>query len=229
MSINIYWACNEKEWMLATAPEAVSKKFYAEKKYITGHAFAGVNECPAFNGALKNLYTMKSLYNYHFYVDPDKTWTDVKTQEFFEEHVLIREPKLRMFSFMNKYIFFTDSDSLDTTFYQFPYLEDNNITKRCMPIVGKFDIGQWYRNTEFAFYLKPDFNEFKIEKDEVYGYVQFHTDQKINFIQYAMTDKLRGYAKDGFALNPNMGVMEKYYMHFKLKKLILKEIKENLI
>lgn len=229
MSINVYWASNEKEWQMATPPEAVSKRFYSLKKYQSDSPLASLNHCPAFNDSLKNIYTMKSLYNYHFYVGPTEVTTDFGNQEFFDEHVLVRAPELRMFSFLNKYIFFTDADSLEATFYQYPFFEDNNITKRCVPIPGKFNIAKWYRNTEFAFYLKDGFNEFKIEQDEVYGYVQFHTKEKINFIQYRMTETLTKYARDGFALNSRMGSMENYYKNFKLKKFILKEIKDNIL
>lgn len=231
MSINVYWAADENLWMAATPPESIAKRFYALNKYQSKNPNAQLNYCPAFNDALKNVYTMKSLFNYHFHVDNERVWTEDEDEKFFNEHVLIRAKDLSMYSFINKYLFFTDSDSLETTFYQFPFFEDNNITKRCTPIPGKFDIGKWYRNTEFAFYLNSNFNEFKIEKDEVYGYVQFHTKEKINFIQYRMTDKLREYAKDGFYLNSRLGVgnMEKFYKTFKLKKLILKEIKDNLV
>jgi hypothetical protein len=62
-------------------------------------------------------------------------------------------------------------------------------------------------------------------------YARFHTDEKINFKQFRFTDKLSEYVEDGFKLNffRTMRFLPKYYSAFKNKKLILKEINENLL
>ena len=113
-----------------------------------------------------------------------------------------------------------------------PYFEDNNITDRCTVIPGELDIGKWFRNTDLAFYLKRNYNEFCIEESEIYCYMKFHTTEKINFIQYRQTDKLnlmlldvlrtKNYKKKVFSI-------EKFYSMFRSKKMILKEIQENLV
>ena len=95
-----------------------------------------------------------------------------------------------------------------------------------------FDIGKWFRNTEFAFYLKKDYNEFKIEQDEVFTYLRFHTDEKINFKQFRPTQRISELIADGFACNQiwqPLRKLENYYKIFKNKRLALKEIKENLL
>jgi len=113
-----------------------------------------------------------------------------------------------------------------------PYLEDNNITDRCIVLPGELDIGKWYRNTDLAFYLKQNINEFQIEEGEIYGYIKFHTDQKINFIQYRQTEKLNTLLLDTIRSKNNkkkVFSMEKFYSLFNTKKIILKEIKENIL
>jgi hypothetical protein len=112
-----------------------------------------------------------------------------------------------------------------------PHLEDNNVSERCLVIPGQYDIGKWFRSTDMAFHLKKNYDQFKIEKDEVMFYVRFHTKEKINFKQFRFTETLSDYVKDGFKLNffRSMKFLPAYYAAFKNKKLILKEINENLI
>lgn len=230
MSINVYWACLEDSWLLAEQPESVSSKFYSTHTFTRDEPQSNINYCPAFNDNLKNLYSLKSIYDFNFTVDGDNVSTDKYDQRFFDDHVVIRSLRNRFFSFQHKYIFFTDSPSLKTTFYEYPFLEDNNITSRCIIPAGTFDIGRWFRNTEFAFFLKDGFNEFKITKDEVYSYVRFHTKEPIIFKQFRYTEKLDNYKKDCFQLTVSpMKSLTNYYNNFRHKKLIIKEIQENLL
>jgi len=232
MTINVYWACIEKEWMLASEPDSVASTFYKKDLIDPNNRNSQINYCPAFNDNLKNLYAMRSLYNYEFFLDQGTVKSVDYDQQFYDDHVLIRSYEKRFFSFKNSYIFFTDRPSLKTTFYEFPYFEDNNITQRCVPVAGQFDIGKWFRGTEFAFYLKHNYNSFKIEKDEIYSYVRFHTDEKIKFTEFNYSDKLKQFNQERFeAISkiPRLKNLENYYKMLRHKKLILKEIKENII
>lgn len=232
MTINVYWASAEKEWMLATAPESVASTFYKKDLIDLNNRNSQINFCPAFNDQLKNLFAIRSLYNYEFYLDGENITSNDYNQEFYDDHVLIRSYEKRFFSFRNSFIFFTDCPSLKVSFYEFPYFEDNNITQRCIPVAGQFDIGKWFRGTEFAFYLKQNFDSFKIEKDEIYSYLRFHTDKKINFTQFYYSDKLRQFNQERFEAISKISrlkYLENYYKMLRHKKLILKEIKDNTI
>ena len=231
MTITVYWACIEDDWMLGEEPDPVASKFYKNYNFDKNEPRSFINYCPSFNGNLKNLYNLRSLYTYDFKINSDGLLTTDKfDQRFFDEHVVIRSLKNKFFSFKNRYIFFTEEPSLKVTLYEYPFLEDNNITERCIIPAGVFDIGKWFRNTEFAFFLKKDFNEFKIEKDEVYAYVRFHTEEKIKFVQFRYTQRLGEFNNDGFNLSRSfLKNLENYYKAFKNKKLILKEIKENIL
>lgn len=231
MAINVYWASLEDQWMLAKQPDPVGPLFYKKGLFDKNNPATCLNYCPAFNKNLTNLFALRSLYDYEFSIENDQVSTPYYDKEFFEKHVHIRSYPTKFCSFHNRYIFFTDEPSLNVTFYEYPYLEDNNITQRCMPVTGQFDIGKWFRNTEFAFYLKNGVSTFKIQREEIYSYVRFHTDEQINFKQFRWSDKFRSYNNDGFNLNFNgyLKTLENYYKAFKNKKLILKEIKENLV
>jgi hypothetical protein len=232
MTINVYWACIEKEWMLATPPDSVASVFYKKDLIEDGNRSSQINYCPAFNDNLKNVYAIRSLYDYEFTLTNNTLWSNNYDQEFYNDHVLIRSYEKRFFSFKNSYIFFTDAPSLTTTFYEFPFLEDNNITKRCIPVAGQFDIGKWFRGTEFAFYLKQGYDSFKIERGEIYSYVRFHTAEKINLIEFKYSDKLKQFNQERFetiSKIPRLKKLENYYKMLRHKRLIIKEITENLI
>jgi hypothetical protein len=230
MTITVYWACLEDQWMLAQQPQSVASKFYQNYSFNNDEPASLINYCPSFNGNLKNLYTLQSIYDYDFKIINDQISTDKYDGQFFNEHVTIRSFKNRFFSFNNRYIFFTDEPSLNVTFYEYPFLEDNNITTRCIIPAGQFDIGCWFRNTEFSFFLKKEFDEFKISNREIYSYMRIHSNKNIKFVQFRYTQKISEYNKDGFQLTRTpLKKLENYYKNFKNKKLILKEIRENII
>ena len=230
MSITIYWACLEDEWMAATPPESVASSFYKKHMVDKSTDMSNIGPCPGFNGNLKNVFTLKSLYSYDFTIKDGQVMTDKYDQEFFESHVLIRSLEKKLFSFKNRYVFFTDESSLKVTLYEYPYLEDNNITDRCIPVTGQFDIGRWFRNSDYGFYLKGTQNTFKIEQGEVYSYVRFHTEEPIVFKQFRYTEVFDKYQKDCYSLTKlGLGNLDKYYSMFKTKKPLLAEIKKELL
>lgn len=230
MTTTVYWACIEDQWMLADEPESVASVFYKKYQFNKNEPESLINYCPTFNNNLKNLYTLKSIYDYDFKIVNNNVLTDKYDEQFFNDHVAVRSLEKRFFSFRNKYVFFTDIPSLNVTFYEYPFLEDNNITKRCLIPAGIFDIGKWFRNTEFSFFLKLGIDNFKIEKDEVYSYIRFHTEDNIKFVQFRYSQTLNNYNRDGFQLTRSpLKKIENYYKSFKNKKLILEEIKKNLI
>jgi len=230
MSINVYWACLEEQWMLASEPEPVLSIFKKKYSFDKKEPQSLISYCPAFNKNLKNLFALKSIYDYDFKIIGDNVSTNKYDQSFFDDHITIRSIGQKFFSFRHKYIFFSDEPSLNVTFYEYPFLEDNNVTERCIIPSGTYDIGKWFRNSEFSFFLKNQFNEFKIEKDEIYSYIRFHTNKEINFLQFRYSHKLNDFNNDGFQLSKSpLYKLENYYKNFKNKKLILKEIRENLI
>jgi hypothetical protein len=230
--INVYWTCIENEWMRATAPEPVTSLFYKERKYDKSQPDINMHHCPAFNLHMENMFALRSIYSYKFGIKDGLVGSDDYDQAFFERHVNTKSIEQKLFSFQQSFIFFTEEDSLPVTMSLLPYFEDNNITDRCIIIPGELDIGKWFRNTDLAFYLKKDHDEFCIEEGEIYCYMKFHTDQKINFIQYRQTDKLNHMLLDILRSKNNkkkVFSIERFYSMFRAKNTILKEIKENLL
>lgn len=230
MAIKVYWASLENEWLRLKKPEPLSKTFYEKNLYINKDSLNGINACPAFNNELKNTFALHSLYDYNFKITPEGIISNLYDQEFANRHLVIRSIENKFFSFRQDLIFFTAEDSLKMTSNMYPYLENNNITTRCMIPQGSFDIGKWFRNTDFTFYLKPQFDEFIISYEEIYSYIQFQTNEKIELIQYKHDDEISSYLSDIILSRDyltNSRGLEDYYKTLKFKKLLLKKIKNN--
>ena len=234
--INVYWSCLDENWLRAEEPESVLKSYFRSNKYEGHNDKLELQYCPGFNNNLKNVFLVKSIHDYSFSIINDQVVSNMYDQDFFDKKVLVRSIEKKAFSFSVPYVFFTDSDSLDMTAYEYPFFEENNITNSCIPIPGKFNIAKWFRPLEFAFYLKKDVDTFTIENKDIMYYIRFHTDEKINFKQFRPTDLIKNFCTENFSsttfISKKMskeGGLEYFYGLMKTKKLILKEIKNNLI
>ena len=236
MAITVYWACLDKEWHKAEKPEKVSDRFY---KLGFGHPgpidHGSINYCPVFNSNLNNVFAIKSLFNYSIKIKDNNLYSDMYDKQFFDTHVVPRQIEKKFFSFSTEYIFFTDEDSLEMTAYEYPVFEQNEITKRCMMFQGTFDIGKWFRPTEFAIALKDEFDEFIVNEKDVLYYLRFHTKEKINFKQFKFNDHLHSIIKYHFKIgvphyrSKSKKSIQDFYNKFQEKPYILKEIEKNLI
>jgi hypothetical protein len=234
MAINVYWACVEEEWAKALPPEKINKKFYSfginNKDSAADDA---INHCPVFNESINNVYAIRSIYDYSFKIEGDKCTSLLYNQKFFDDHVFVRSLEKKFFSFLVRYIFFTDSDSLEIMSGQHPFLEESEITKRCMLIPGGYDIGKHFRTLEFPFILRKDFNEFIVNDEDVLYYLTFNTKEKINFKQFRMTDDLMSMSTDikraSNGMTKKVTSIEYFYNKFKGKRYILEQIEKNLL
>lgn len=233
MSIIIYWACNDESWLRAKAPEPVYKDFVKNPQNQKNN----IVMCPATKDYMKNTFSINSLFSYDFKIgslsNNNEIFTNTYDQKFFDNHVLVRSKEDKLFSFLQRFCFFTEEKSLLMSAGILPFLEDNNITKRCTIIPGTFDIGKWFRQVEFAFYLKKDYDEFIIEENEIFQYIKFHTEEKIIFKQFKITSEIKNFLFDSenarMSRKLKLRPLEDYYLMVKNKKYIINEIKNNLV
>lgn len=234
MAINVYWASSDINWLAQKTPDLVISKFYNNNVKTNDENVIRSNRCPAIFDELQNTFNIYSIYDYEVTLANNSVYSNQYDQEFLKHYVEIRSFWHKLISYRQQLVFFTDEDSLEATVSLFPYMEDNNITKRCKIIPGKLDVGKWFRLIDFAFFLKEGHDTFKVDKDEVMYYIKFHTKEKINFKQFAFSDKLVNYSfacsnMVRYNVNSPLLKLENYYKMFKHKKLILREIKDNLL
>lgn len=229
MAITVYWASLEDEWMRMKSPEPV----YSSMIKHIGKDKTDLKSCPAVKDYLNNYFSLKSIYDYEFDIDENNNnvLSGMYDQNFFDKHVNVRSHDLKLMSFSQYTIFFTEEKSLEVSAGIFPFLENNNITSNCSIIPGTMDIGKWFRVLDYVFFLKG--NKFKINEDEIYTYIQFHTKEKIVLKQFRFNDLLFQYMGDTDKARKNrkdkFRDLSEYYFMFKNKKKIIREIKNNLI
>lgn len=230
----IYWACDEIEWLRAKEPTLIYPKIIKKPSAEE----VGLRLCPAFKDYTNNTFGIHSLYDYDLIIDPDATddlfvKTTMYDQDFFNEHVIVRSSQDKCFTFRQRFIYFTEEDSLEASFGVHPFFENNDVAERCMIVPGTFDIGKWFRSIDFAFYLKDKYNEFIIKEDDIFQYAVFHTDKKIVFKQFYMNDFLKQQALA--VLNSKrhrdntFRKLSSYYSLSRDKDKIIKAIKNNLV
>lgn len=233
MTIKVYWACFEDEWIRAEEPESVLKRLFKNKPPDINNQPNNTSRCPAIGNALKNMFALKSLYSYDFNTRNGTISSESHDQKFFNRHVTIRDYNQKFFSFSNYYIFFTEEESLEITAYLSPFAEENEVSRRTWSIPGSFDIGKWFRPIEFNFYLRDEFDEFSIMEGDVYTYIKFNTDEKIVFQQFIPDEEISKYIDYSLAAQSytktGLRSLKDYYKMLTFKKRIISSIKKNLI
>jgi hypothetical protein len=229
-TITVYWCALDPEWLRAEEPVDIYKNFIKNSKMAEA---LSLGMCPGFKDYSKNYFGIKSIYDYDFTIKNNEFSSTKYDQTFFKRHISIRSLEERVFSFNQHYIFFTEEESLNMSCGILPFLEDNNITTRCVSIPGQIDIGKWFRVIDFAFILKENYNEFKIKEGEIFQYINFETDAKIKFKQFGLSGKLNLY-KDAVASakenrKSKIRDLSEYYQMMKMKKSIIEEIKSYII
>lgn len=233
--ITIYWSVDHRvntSSLRIPEPENVYKRALANKDLdeIKYH------RCPAVRDYMKNVFALKSPYEFEFEVTDEGIVSGYYDQDFFDRHVVVRSMKERLFSFMQYTIFTAEQDDVEVSF-ESPWFEDNQFTRDCIYLPGKMNIGKYYRQNDFGFHLRSDVNKFAVKMDDAYCYLRVHTDQPVQFKRYYMTDKLLSFTEQVACIKENKpfltSKLEYFYEIFgrnkNLKSLILKEIKENII
>tara|TARA_R110000824_G_scaffold238121_2_gene426864 strand:+ start:318 stop:998 length:681 start_codon:yes stop_codon:yes gene_type:complete len=226
--MDIYWSLDHRQAIGALRVGEI-------EPVLKNKPVAEYRKCPAFRDYFHNVYGWKSLYTYSLRRDGDSFKSDLYDQDFFDRFFWIRSVDDQLLSFQQGVSFITDSSSLKLSI-EHPYFEDSKFTSSCYTIPGTLDIGRYYRRLDFAFHIKKDHDTFAVDEGDILFYLRFHTEEKINFKQYYMTDKLREYQAmitdvKWFVVPPTRPLKYFYQLYEKsnLRTRILKEIKRNLV
>lgn len=224
----------EDEWIRASEPVNLMKKFHDLHDSGTRSKFSQPLRCPAVSDSMTNMYGLSSIYDYELFVDEEfNVSSPSHDQRFYDNHVIIRDISKKYFSFLQRYIFFTDEKSLELTIHPFPFMEQHDISRSVYSVPGKVDIGKWFRPLDYSFYIKDGFNSFKISQGDIYSYISFNTKERIVFKKFAPVESILMYSNA--CVNSTTGVeyrrkpLEYFYEMFSFKKQVLKEIKKNLV
>jgi len=181
-STTVYWTYVGTHQIRAEEPKSVFQAYFKGKnseeyQYI---------RCPALRETLKNTFGLKSLFDYSIQFVDGSITSNNYSQSFFDKMVLLRDFNSRQASFKHFYVFIAEDDSLIME-YNPTILENNSFSKSAMLIPGTIDVGKYVRNLDMAFHCRED--EMNIEEDDIYAYVKFRTDKKVEFKRFLWNDK----------------------------------------
>jgi hypothetical protein len=116
-----------------------------------------------------------------------------------------------------------------------PYMHKSTSSEGFMA-AGILDIGRWFRSVNLTWILEKDQKSLSIKKEEPLIYFKFKTDRKVIFKEFVPTDitfsAFMAVPRHSRAIGKLEPTLEKRYNLFaktKMAKLLLREIKENLV
>lgn len=191
-------------------------------------------QCPAITDYYKNIFTINSPFDYEITWTGERLESSLYNQEFFEKNIIDRGMMGKgVFSLKFPPLFLLAEEPLLASFSH-PSFEDSDISKKLMQIGGQFDIGRHFRKIEYPFVFKEP-STVGINKGDVISYMKLYTDEKIQFKRFVMTPYMRDvtaglltehrrFRAKNHPLSYFYNAVEKY----KIKNVLLKEIKKNL-
>jgi len=215
-------------------PTPVSNTIVESYKQLSGgHDF---RTCPALRGYFKNVFELKFPCDYtlNFSLEEKTVGTSDYDQKFFDEMVLVRSLEHNLYAYNIRYLFFTESD-LEVS-QEHAYFSDTEFSRDTMFCPGKFNISKWFRALDCGFIVRSGVNHLAMKEHQPYSYVRFNTDEKVIFKRFYRTDKIKSLQRELHGLRSYRSRRVDQLLHFyeifrklKIKSLILKEIKENLM
>lgn len=230
---NIYWAPvffdNERDWNLMYS-DIDTLYNITQKEKISTEKTNNFFFCPAFQNIANKTLVLKNPMESHFLIEEKNV--SVLSKNFIRPDIVhspcIKDTKLLTYGM--SFIFFSDEDL--TMSLTSPFFHPAQHQKYGSIVPGKFNIGSWFRVINLEYNLWG--NELRFEKDEPLAYASFETEKKIKLHRFQMTEKLQKIA----STCGTSSQWEKFvpladrYKRFKqsrTNKVVLKEIKENLV
>jgi hypothetical protein len=236
--VNVYWApvfdISDRDWtILYSDPERLLKGLSEQKAEDTPYQDSFF-QCPSFTNTIKNIFVLKSPMDTHYKLQEDGTYSPEGPSNIsmFQRDSKTLEGQCLLGPELN-WVFFTEEDSLEMSISS-PYFSQAQHLQYGSIVPGSFNIGKYFRHIGLEFNLWKDSTDLIIKENEPMAYVRFDTDKKVNLIRFTMSDKLiaiKNTTRTSGRWNPKRSLIQRYELFKKsrLKEIILKEIKQNII
>lgn len=191
-------------------------------------------KCPAYLDEMNNVFSVPSQFDADFIIGDDYLESEKLKPSFFDDYITFHSPKDRLYGIKQNILMVAEDDDLEVSQMD-AFMADNDYTRAIMTIPGKVNIGKYFRTLQHAFFVRKGFDRVHLKENEAMYYVKFHTNDKIKIVPFYWTEKIEYMARN-IALTER--AMHKwrplkwYYDKMKatnFKKLLLKEIKDNLL
>lgn len=208
-----------------------------EKEKKSNNLMHGYLSCPAAKKTLKNMFVVKSGFDFSitfennsYAIDTKKVKDPALKKEFLEKYFFVRSFKDRLITLVHDTLLFCENN-LNAIQMQ-PFLEDSDYARNTGQIVGEYNISKWYRPIEPTFYCYKD--KIEIKEGDVLFYLMFRSENDVILQEYEQTDNTRKSMFSNTSVKfykamKSMDYLYKFFTSRKLDKKLLKEIKNNLV
>jgi hypothetical protein len=237
--INVYWWPGVMGWdIFYNEPTNLLTSLIEKKNANSGKR--SMFQCPAFSNKMKKTYVftfpMDVEYRYDF-SDPENPLIFPVDENKPYLNVSINRPptisKMPLFQISLYFSIFSEEDLVAS--FTPPYFHKPQYMVSASSAPGSFDIGKWLRPFPLEMILWDEVGIIKFKKDEPLFYVEFLTDRPINLQRVRSTENLISYGNQGgnasLFLESRVPLLKRYetFRNTGMKKLIMKEITENII
>ncbi len=229
--MNIYWAAMPNEIISPLKFDNPSPAI----KHFPKTSGSNVNKCPAMIDYHKNTYALKFPISYNLTIAADgEVLTGDHTKEILEYLLTIRSQDEKLYSLNFNSLFVSDEPCEIEVFT--PTTVKNSFIKNTFLVPGLYDIGQWIRPLECAFFVDKEGAKLDINEGDVWAYIRFKTDEPINMHRFFFTPEmyplLEAISRSVWPATKNVRKLEVFYHMLRrsgYKANFIRKIKENLV
>lgn len=229
--MKVYWApLDNKEIKLTLA-------YYEPSRLVNNIPIdirdSGYYKCPAFIETVKNTFVLSSPISLDVDFNPSKQLASASNQNLYSLKARIDDATdHRIVQFGFNYLFFAEKPVKITQMH--PYLHHNTFTENSNTLLGEFDCGKWLRPLQAAFVLDPKKKDYsyKIKRGDVYAYIRFHTEEKVELINFNITPKIEEVADNclqmkmsGHGKSFSLDFCYKQFTMYKQRQIVMRELK----
>jgi hypothetical protein len=227
----VYWCHNAQlnmipqQSMLTFEPKLLLADLLKDR---TGHP-ATYSMCSALRESFGNTYYMENP------IDVDVEFTNNGVVGDYSDWIYNKQESFKnRINFEMDYSWMFMSEEPLIMRQSHPFFHKTEFNKHGVLASGSYDIGKWVRSVGPSILLWEGVKTFKAKRGEPISYLEFETDKKIIFKQFYPTQRIldiRQACSSQVFIRKGMSLKEKYevFANAKLKKVVMKDIKENLL
>lgn len=241
--LTVYWAViTEKDYgmdrqIMFVEPASLRKMLFNNRNK-NNKSRQNFLKCPAVVDVVNNVFVWKSPKKTSVQIDvvdgmvePNKRYENDDYFDWYTEHPPTLEKNLLVT--LDYHIIFFSEEEVEVLLTA-PYFTNAPHLKDGAMVPGKVNIGAWFRPMNAEFNLWNGNTSISFEENEDIGYFTFLTDKKVNLQEFKMTPDLNRIAMSmvsSIMWMPHKPLRDRYdaFRRRKLKGVVLKKIKENLV